>query len=86
MVQYDAIYFFVSQSKGGILSKACDFIQELRQSNNRLTDELNTLERLRMDNQLLRQEVRPYFLFLLILSGYGGVYHLLLLAMFLTAR
>ncbi|XP_026869221.1 upstream stimulatory factor 1 isoform X4 [Electrophorus electricus] len=44
------------QSKGGILSKACDYIQELRQSNNRLAEELNTLERLRMDNQLLRQE------------------------------
>ncbi|KAL4647543.1 upstream stimulatory factor 1 isoform X1, partial [Arapaima gigas] len=45
------------QSKGGILSKACDYIQELRQSNIRLGEELNTLERLRMDNQLLRQEV-----------------------------
>lgn len=45
------------QSKGGILSKACDYIQELRQSNNRIAEELNTLDRLRMDNQLLRQEV-----------------------------
>ncbi|XP_026869225.1 upstream stimulatory factor 1 isoform X7 [Electrophorus electricus] len=48
------------QSKGGILSKACDYIQELRQSNNRLAEELNTLERLRMDNQLLRQEVEDW--------------------------
>ncbi|XP_030633137.1 upstream stimulatory factor 1 isoform X2 [Chanos chanos] len=48
------------QSKGGILSKACDYIQELRQSNIRLGDELNTLERLRMDNQLLRQEVEDW--------------------------
>ncbi|KAJ8266263.1 hypothetical protein GJAV_G00128440 [Gymnothorax javanicus] len=48
------------QSKGGILSKACDYIQELRQSNVRLVDELNTLERLRMDNQLLRQEVEDW--------------------------
>ncbi|XP_076832912.1 upstream stimulatory factor 1 isoform X2 [Brachyhypopomus gauderio] len=48
------------QSKGGILSKACDYIQELRQSNNRFADELNTLERLRMDNQLLRQEVEDW--------------------------
>ncbi|KAG9351661.1 hypothetical protein JZ751_022912 [Albula glossodonta] len=48
------------QSKGGILSKACDYIQELRQSNGRLVDELNTLERLRMDNQLLRQEVEDW--------------------------
>ncbi|XP_059370473.1 upstream stimulatory factor 1-like isoform X3 [Carassius carassius] len=48
------------QSKGGILSKACDYIQELRQSNSRLGDELNTLERLKMDNQLLRQEVEDW--------------------------
>ncbi|XP_019900452.1 upstream stimulatory factor 1-like isoform X2 [Esox lucius] len=45
------------QSKGGILSKACDYIQELRQSNARLGEDLETLERLRMDNQLLRHEV-----------------------------
>ncbi|XP_007236931.3 upstream stimulatory factor 1 isoform X3 [Astyanax mexicanus] len=48
------------QSKGGILSKACDYIQELRQNNNRLGEELGTLERLRMDNQLLRQEVEDW--------------------------
>ncbi|XP_051959715.1 upstream transcription factor 1, like isoform X1 [Xyrauchen texanus] len=48
------------QSKGGILSKACDYIQELRQSNARLEDELNTLARLRMDNQLLKQEVEEW--------------------------
>lgn len=48
------------QSKGGILSKACDYIQELRQSNSRLGDEMNSLERLRMDNQLLRQEVEDW--------------------------
>lgn len=48
------------QSKGGILSKACDYIQELRQSNSRLGDELNSLERLKMDNQLLRQEVEDW--------------------------
>ncbi|XP_045572817.1 upstream stimulatory factor 1 isoform X8 [Salmo salar] len=46
-----------TQSKGGILSKACDYIQELRQSNARLGEDLENLERLRMDNQLLRQEV-----------------------------
>lgn len=49
-----------SQSKGGILSKACDYIQELRQSNARLSDGLETLERLRLDNQLLRQEVEDW--------------------------
>uniref|UniRef100_A0A9J8CKK9 Upstream stimulatory factor 1 n=1 Tax=Cyprinus carpio carpio TaxID=630221 RepID=A0A9J8CKK9_CYPCA len=48
------------QSKGGILSKACDYIQELRQSNSRLGDELNSLDRLKMDNQLLRQEVEDW--------------------------
>ncbi|XP_063059560.1 upstream stimulatory factor 1-like isoform X2 [Engraulis encrasicolus] len=48
------------QSKGGILSKACDYIQELRQSNARLGEEMDSLERLRMDNQLLRQEVEEW--------------------------
>ncbi|XP_037389424.1 upstream transcription factor 1, like isoform X2 [Pygocentrus nattereri] len=48
------------QSKGGILSKACDYIQELRQSNARLGEELETLERLRMDNQLLRRELEEW--------------------------
>ncbi|XP_062873064.1 upstream stimulatory factor 1 isoform X3 [Trichomycterus rosablanca] len=48
------------QSKGGILSKACDYIQELRQSNSQLAEELNTLDRLRMDNQLLRQEMEDW--------------------------
>ncbi|XP_053558997.1 upstream stimulatory factor 1 isoform X2 [Bombina bombina] len=45
------------QSKGGILSKACDYIQELRQSNHRLSEELQTLDQLQMDNELLRQQV-----------------------------
>uniref|UniRef100_A0A8C8GN23 Upstream stimulatory factor 1 n=1 Tax=Oncorhynchus tshawytscha TaxID=74940 RepID=A0A8C8GN23_ONCTS len=53
------------QSKGGILSKACDYIQELRQNNLRLGDDLSTLDRLKMDNQLLRQEVRYYGIFVL---------------------
>ncbi|XP_067294940.1 upstream transcription factor 1, like [Pseudorasbora parva] len=48
------------QSKGGILSKACDYIQELRQSNARLEEELNTVDRLRMDNQLLKQEMEEW--------------------------
>ncbi|NP_998359.1 upstream transcription factor 1, like isoform X1 [Danio rerio] len=49
-----------NQSKSGILSKACDYIQELRQSNARLEDELNTADRLRMDNQLLRKEMEEW--------------------------
>ncbi|KAG5284087.1 hypothetical protein AALO_G00022820 [Alosa alosa] len=48
------------QSKGGILSKACDYIQELRQSNARLGEDMDSLDRLRMDNQLLRQEVEEW--------------------------
>lgn len=46
------------QSKGGILSKACEYIKELRQSNLKLGEDIGTLDRLRIDNQLLRQEVR----------------------------
>lgn len=45
------------QSKGGILSKACEYIKELRQSNLKLGEDIGTLDRLRIDNQLLRQEV-----------------------------
>uniref|UniRef100_A0A8C6ZYS6 Upstream stimulatory factor 1 n=1 Tax=Nothoprocta perdicaria TaxID=30464 RepID=A0A8C6ZYS6_NOTPE len=45
------------QSKGGILSKACDYIQELRQSNHRLSEELQGLDQLQMDNEVLRQQV-----------------------------
>lgn len=45
------------QSKGGILSKACEYIKELRQSNLKLGEDINALDRLRIDNQLLRQEV-----------------------------
>lgn len=46
------------------MSKACEYIKELRQSNLKLGDDINVLERLRIDNQLLRQEVRPKMLFL----------------------
>ncbi|XP_062486919.1 upstream stimulatory factor 2-like [Pezoporus occidentalis] len=44
-------------SKGGILSKACDYVRELRQSNQRLQDTLKEAERLHMDNDLLRQQM-----------------------------
>ncbi|KAM9294290.1 upstream stimulatory factor 1 [Gastrophryne carolinensis] len=47
----------VRRSKGGILSKACDYIQELRQGNMRLADDLHTLEQLQLDNDLLRQQM-----------------------------
>lgn len=46
-----------TQSKGGILSKACDYVRELRQSNQRLQETFKEAERLQMDNDLLRQQV-----------------------------
>lgn len=47
------------QSKGGILSKACDYIRELRQSNQRLQESLKEVERIQVDNELCRQQVGP---------------------------
>ncbi|KAI5092381.1 upstream stimulatory factor 2 isoform X2 [Silurus meridionalis] len=44
-------------SKGGILSKACDYIQELRQSNHRLHVSLQEVKMVQMDNEILRQQV-----------------------------
>ncbi|KAM4651032.1 upstream stimulatory factor 2 isoform 4-T4 [Discoglossus pictus] len=46
-----------AQSKGGILSKACDYIRELRQTNQRMQETYKETERLQMDNQLLRQQL-----------------------------
>ncbi|KAM4590153.1 upstream stimulatory factor 1 isoform 2-T3 [Fundulus diaphanus] len=53
-------YTKTGQSKGGILSKACDYIKELRQSNMKLGEDISVLDRLRVDNQLLRQEVEDW--------------------------
>ncbi|BFZ25475.1 hypothetical protein BsWGS_28514 [Bradybaena similaris] len=47
-------------SKGGILSKACEYIQELRTTNIRLADSLKDAERLHIDNDLLRQQCEEY--------------------------
>ncbi|XP_056153802.1 upstream stimulatory factor 2 isoform X4 [Lampris incognitus] len=44
-------------SKGGILSKACDYIRELRQSNQRLQESYKEVERFQVDNELLRQQI-----------------------------
>lgn len=44
-------------SKGGILSKACDYIRELRQNNQRLQESYKEVERVEMDNELLRQQI-----------------------------
>ena len=58
LVKFDvAALFVLFQSKGGILSKACEYIKELRQSNLKLGEDIGVLDRLRVDNQLLRQEV-----------------------------
>lgn len=46
-----------SQSKGGILSKACDYIRELRQSNQRLQESIKEVERIQVDNELCRQQI-----------------------------
>lgn len=54
---YLIVLLFLLQSKGGILSKACDYIQELRQSNHRLSEELQGLDQLQLDNEVLRQQV-----------------------------
>lgn len=48
----------VRQSKGSILYKACDYIRELRQSNQQLQESCKEVERVKMDNELLRQQVR----------------------------
>ncbi|XP_073702554.1 upstream stimulatory factor 2 [Garra rufa] len=45
-------------SKGGILSKACDYIGELKQHNQRLQESLRAAERLQMDNELLRRQLK----------------------------
>ncbi|XP_033014082.1 upstream stimulatory factor 2 isoform X1 [Lacerta agilis] len=44
-------------SKGGILSKACDYIRELRQTNQHMQETFKEAERLQMDNDLLRQQI-----------------------------
>ncbi|XP_028831376.1 upstream stimulatory factor 2-like [Denticeps clupeoides] len=44
-------------SKGGILSKACDYIRELRQSNQRLQESFKEVEGVQVANELLRQQV-----------------------------
>ncbi|XP_051928077.1 upstream stimulatory factor 2 isoform X2 [Hippocampus zosterae] len=44
-------------SKGGILSKACDYIRELRQNNQRLQETYKEVERIELDNEMLRQQL-----------------------------
>lgn len=47
---------FYSQSKGGILAKACDYIHELRSACSRLPEVTKENERLAMDIDMLRQQ------------------------------
>ncbi|XP_076868551.1 upstream stimulatory factor 2 isoform X2 [Brachyhypopomus gauderio] len=43
-------------SKGGILSKACDYIEELRHNNHTLQERLREVTRVQLDNEILRQQ------------------------------
>ncbi|XP_071959619.1 upstream stimulatory factor-like isoform X2 [Antedon mediterranea] len=45
------------QSKGGILSKTVDYIQDLRNANARMAESVKETERLSVDNELLRQQL-----------------------------
>ncbi|XP_067679362.1 upstream stimulatory factor 2-like isoform X4 [Haliotis asinina] len=45
-----------ASSKGGILAKACDYIQELRTANQRMAESLKETDRISIDNELLRQQ------------------------------
>ena len=44
------------QSKGGILAKACEYIVELRSSNQQLAECLKDNEQLNMDMEIMRQQ------------------------------
>ncbi|KAL8594261.1 hypothetical protein ACOMHN_044205 [Nucella lapillus] len=44
-------------SKGGILSKACEYIQELRNSNKSLVEAVKDADRKTMDSELLRSQL-----------------------------
>lgn len=46
----------VTGSKGGILSKACEYITSLRTANSRMGESLKDLEKLSVDVELLRQQ------------------------------
>ena len=50
------MFLYPIQSKGGILSKACDYIQDLRTANSRMAESLKETERLSVDAELLRQQ------------------------------
>ncbi len=53
--------FHLQQSKGGILAKACDYIQDMRAANQRLAEALRQsehhVEELQAENAALRKEL-----------------------------
>ena len=56
MVQLKIVYVLMLQSKGGILAKACEYIVELRSSNQQLAECLKDNEQLNMDMEIMRQQ------------------------------
>ena len=48
---------FSFQSKGGILSKTVEYINDLKTSNARMAEAIKESERLAIDTELLRQQV-----------------------------
>ena len=62
--------FSLQQSKGGILSKACDYITDIRNANQRLAEALRQsehhVEELQAENAALRKELEQ-----LHMSGIG---------------
>lgn len=48
---------FLWQSKGGILSKTVDYINELKLHNARMAEAIKDAERVTIDTELLRQQV-----------------------------
>lgn len=48
---------FLWQSKGGILSKTVDYINELKLHNARMAEAIKDAERATIDSELLRQQV-----------------------------
>ena len=50
-------FMFLWQSKGGILSKTVDYINELKLHNARMAEAIKDAERATIDSELLRQQV-----------------------------
>lgn len=71
LLYYFSLWFFlVQQSKGGILSKACDYITDIRNANQQLAEALRQsehhVEELQTENAALRKELEQ-----LHMSGIG---------------